>query len=109
LKETRTIRLEETAAHKRATLPGADPSTTIEAGPDEATSNESPDAEEDAGQGSQDATESEAKSGGWSLFKRGKGGAAKQKPGKLPPRPEQLSKDSREAAADILREMQRRR
>jgi hypothetical protein len=44
------------------------------------------------------------------LFKK-KGPAAPKKaaPGKLPPRPSELSKDSREAAADILREMTRRR
>jgi hypothetical protein len=52
----------------------------------------------------------EQKSGGWSWLKRGKPGDAKKKPGKLPPRStEPSSKDSREAAADILREMTRRR
>lgn len=50
----------------------------------------------------------EAGSGAWSFFKMGKGGE-KKKPGKLPPRPADASKDSREAAADILREMTRRR
>lgn len=54
--------------------------------------------------------ESAGKSGGWSLFKLGKkSGAGKKSPGKLPPRPAETSKDSREAAADILREMTRRR
>jgi hypothetical protein len=48
------------------------------------------------------------KSGGWSLFKK-KGATAKKAPGKLPPRPNELTKDSREAAAEILREMTRRR
>jgi pSer/pThr/pTyr-binding forkhead associated (FHA) protein len=33
----------------------------------------------------------------------------KPKPGKLPPVPKQMAKDSREAAADVLREMARRR
>ena len=49
-------------------------------------------------------------SGVWKFLKRGKAAAPKKKePGKLPPREEQKSKDSRAAAADILREMQRRR
>ena len=47
-------------------------------------------------------------SGGWTSFKTGKNRAKKQ-PGKLPPRPADPTKDSREAAADILREMNRRR
>jgi hypothetical protein len=50
-----------------------------------------------------------SRSGGWNFFKRGKSGSAKRKPGKLPPRPDAPTKDSREAAADILREMTRRR
>ena len=49
------------------------------------------------------------KSSGWNLFKRGKAAPRKKKPGKLPPGPDAQSKDSREAAADILREMTRRR
>jgi pSer/pThr/pTyr-binding forkhead associated (FHA) protein len=48
-------------------------------------------------------------SGGWKMFGFGKNKNAKKKPGKLPKRPDQGSKDSREAAADILREMTRRR
>ena len=53
--------------------------------------------------------EKEEGSGVWKWMKRGKG-AAKKAPGKLPPRTDQgQSKDSRDAAADILREMQRRR
>jgi hypothetical protein len=49
-------------------------------------------------------------SGVWKFLKRGKvAGPKKKEPGKLPPRDEQKSKDSRDAAADILREMQRRR
>jgi pSer/pThr/pTyr-binding forkhead associated (FHA) protein len=50
----------------------------------------------------------ESGSGGWNLFKKSKG-ALKKVPGKLPPRPADASKDSREAAAEILREMTRRR
>ena len=54
-------------------------------------------------------TDAAEKSGGWNIFKRGKTAPSKKKPGKLPPRPEAQSKDSREAAADILREMTQRR
>jgi pSer/pThr/pTyr-binding forkhead associated (FHA) protein len=110
LKETRTIRLEETAAHKRPAAPAADAATTVDAisaDAEEALSESASDESDTTGEG--EAAEPEAKSGGWNLFRRGKGAAAKQKPGKLPPRPEQATKDSREAAADILREMQRRR
>jgi pSer/pThr/pTyr-binding forkhead associated (FHA) protein len=96
LKETLTMQLEETKAHGR--IPDlnelANKETTVDASADAATV-EAP-------------TEEESK-GGWSLFKRGKSAPAKKKPGKLPPRPDQPSKDSREAAADILREMTRRR
>jgi pSer/pThr/pTyr-binding forkhead associated (FHA) protein len=98
LKETRTMRLEETTVNRRTV--GDAPTG------DEAASEESdgmaaaePAAEEDAAE----------KSSGWNFFKRGKSSAGKKKPGKLPPRPESASKDSREAAADILREMTRRR
>ena len=51
----------------------------------------------------------EGGSGVWKFFKRGKGAAPKKQPGKLPPRAVEPTKDSRDAAADILREMQRRR
>ena len=114
LKETRTIRLEETKTHKRAPAPAAETSTTIEdmTEASEAAS-EAADASADEPSKSSDDeaanAPAETKSGGWSLFRRGKGAAAKQKPGKLPPRPDQPTKDSREAAADILRGMQRRR
>jgi pSer/pThr/pTyr-binding forkhead associated (FHA) protein len=110
LKETRTIRLEETATHKRASAPLVEVSTKDE-DTAEAPGDDPGDSTEASGESSEDEgadAESESKSGGWSLFKRGKG-TAKQKPGKLPPRPDQPTKDSREAAADILREMQRRR
>jgi pSer/pThr/pTyr-binding forkhead associated (FHA) protein len=102
MKETRTIRMEETRALSRphAAPPTAPPAEqpAAEEGADEAESaleaepNETPEAEKS----------------GWGLFKMGKG-AAKRKPGKLPPRAAEPSKDSREAAADILREMTRRR
>jgi pSer/pThr/pTyr-binding forkhead associated (FHA) protein len=112
LKETRTIHMEDTAAHKRANVTVAETSATIDAlSADADLALESADADrsETDEPSDSDSAEEATKSGGWSLFKRGKGAAAKQKPGKLPPRPEQASKDSREAAADILREMQRRR
>jgi pSer/pThr/pTyr-binding forkhead associated (FHA) protein len=85
LKETRTIRMEETTTIDR---PPAAPQE-IDAAPESA--------ETENGE--------QAKSGGW--FRRK--GDPKKQPGKLPPRPVESTKDSREAAADILREMQRRR
>jgi pSer/pThr/pTyr-binding forkhead associated (FHA) protein len=109
LKETRTIRLEETATHKRSTAPAAELSTTAEdASQGAEDSSETAAASDDEQAKPEESSTGQTKSGGWNIFKRGKG-AAKQKPGKLPPRPEQPTKDSREAAADILREMQRRR
>jgi predicted component of type VI protein secretion system len=105
LNETTSIRLEETKAHGRVPVTGdPDVAETVE------IHSESPEDEQAAAPDGEVAAPpaEEGKSGGWSLFKRGKG-AAKKKPGKLPPRAEQGSKDSREAAADILREMTRRR
>jgi pSer/pThr/pTyr-binding forkhead associated (FHA) protein len=103
IKETLTMQLEETTAH------GAIPAMIQPPIDDTSeTAAEPPDAASAA-----DAPEESGKSGSWSLFKRSGGGKApapkKAVPGKLPPRPEQQSKDSREAAADILREMTRRR
>jgi predicted component of type VI protein secretion system len=97
LKETRTIRMEETTTINRT---GATPVEAHSNG--DATE---PGATEENDQASgEDST-----AGGWSWMKRGKN-QPKKKPGKLPPRQaEQSSKDSREAAADILREMTRRR
>ncbi len=104
LKETLTMQLEETKAHGRIPsineLPIRDVTEDVA---DEAAAVEEDEASDNA------PTDEEAKSSGWSLFKRGKTAPGKKKPGKLPPRPEQQSKDSREAAADILREMTRRR
>jgi pSer/pThr/pTyr-binding forkhead associated (FHA) protein len=98
LKETRTMRLEETTLNRRtiADAQTADDAASVE--PDEPVGAE-PSAEQEAAE----------KSSGWNFFKRGKSGAGKKKPGKLPPRPDAPTKDSREAAADILREMTRRR
>jgi predicted component of type VI protein secretion system len=100
LKETRTMRLEETTLNRRT----IGEMSTVEDLQPPLKSEDSSVAAEDA-----DETESSDKSNSWSFFKRGKSGAGKKKPGKLPPRPDLPSKDSREAAADILREMTRRR
>ena len=105
LKETRTIRLEETTLNRKG--PVGDDSTVSDI--DELVEG---DIQEEPGtehESADDAAAAAEKSGSWSLFKRGKPGADKKQPGKLPPRPDAQSKDSREAAADILREMTRRR
>jgi pSer/pThr/pTyr-binding forkhead associated (FHA) protein len=98
-RETRTLSMEETTTLGRQVAKQADASdeaeSALESGIDVAPANE---ANGKTGAGS----------GGWNLFKMGKGGD-KKKPGKLPPRPAEASKDSREAAAEILREMTRRR
>jgi pSer/pThr/pTyr-binding forkhead associated (FHA) protein len=100
LRETQTLSMEETTAiTHRVTAPesastnGESTAETTDLPAEAATDN-----------AAEEATE---KSGGWSLFK--KKGAAKKSPGKLPPRPAEVTKDSREAAMDILREMTRRR
>ncbi|HEY3393196.1 MAG TPA: FHA domain-containing protein [Lacipirellulaceae bacterium] len=98
LKETRTMRLEETTLNRRTI--GDVPAI------EHVASDESEESAVDEPAAEQEAAE---KSSAWSFFKRGKSGAGKKKPGKLPPRPDAPSKDSREAAADILREMTRRR
>jgi pSer/pThr/pTyr-binding forkhead associated (FHA) protein len=101
LKETRTMRLEETTLSSR---------TIGETPAGESVLEEAPGADAPSESSSAAAEEEAAgKSGGWNFFKRGKSGAGKKKPGKLPPRPDAPTKDSREAAADILREMTRRR
>jgi pSer/pThr/pTyr-binding forkhead associated (FHA) protein len=97
LQETLAMQLEETKTHGRIT-------TLTEI----SNSDTAADTADIAAPDSKAPAEDESK-GGWGLFKRGKAAPAKKKPGKLPPRPEQQSKDSREAAADILREMTRRR
>jgi pSer/pThr/pTyr-binding forkhead associated (FHA) protein len=104
LKETRTLKAEETSMTlNRAAIAGE--SSTIE--DISKLTGEPADASADAIAGEEE--KEEGGSGVWKFFKRGKGAAGKKEPGKLPPRPEQQSKDSREAAADILREMTRRR
>jgi len=102
LKETRTIRLEETTLNR--VVPSNGVPAVEDTSADEAAESLAEDADENSTR-----TDSAEKSSGWNLFKRGKSEPGKKKPGKLPPRPEAQSKDSREAAADILREMTRRR
>ena len=102
LKETRTIRLEETTLN-RVVPPNGVPAVE-DTSADEAAEALAEDTDESSAR-----TDSAEKSSGWNLFKRGKAAPSKKKPGKLPPRPDAQSKDSREAAADILREMTRRR
>jgi pSer/pThr/pTyr-binding forkhead associated (FHA) protein len=101
-RETRTLSMEETATlDRQSPVKPAAP-----AAEDNATA-----ADDDAQvlpSGDESNGKPEAGSSGWSFFKKGKPGE-KKKPGKLPPRPADPLKDSREAAADILREMTRRR
>jgi hypothetical protein len=112
LKDTRSLRAEETRTTMSRVTIGE--TSTIEdvskVSPDEAAS----ETEANAPNGDANApAEEEGGSGVWRWLKRGKGAKGpppKKKPGKLPPRTDQgPMKDSREAAADILREMQRRR
>jgi pSer/pThr/pTyr-binding forkhead associated (FHA) protein len=102
LKETRSMRAEETSTTMNR-LPSTGDTATVE--DVEQLTNGA------AAEGSAAAPEGEEEgSGVWKFLKRGKvAGPKKKEPGKLPPRDEQKSKDSRDAAADILREMQRRR
>ncbi len=105
LKETRTISMQETKSLNRVGKPLENPEVASE--PESVEPSESEE-EAVAEQNGAVAEKAEEKSGRWGFLKRGKG-ADKKKPGKLPPRTDQQSKDSREAAADILREMTRRR
>jgi pSer/pThr/pTyr-binding forkhead associated (FHA) protein len=102
LKETRSMRAEDTSTTmNRVSMTGD--SATIE-DVTQLTNNAEPEKSHAETEGEEEG------SGVWKFLKRGKPAAPKKKePGKLPPREEQQSKDSRAAAADILREMQRRR
>jgi hypothetical protein len=104
LRETQTLSLEETTTISRAAPDAMPASANGKAPAEEAESEAEAPAGKDAGE-----LADKAGSGGWNLFKSAKNRIAKKKPGKLPPRPADVSKDSREAAADILREMTRRR
>jgi len=108
IKETRTVSMEETGALNRAVQAKSEAVATATA--DEADL--APLEEESEANGeapvAEEAASEESKSGSWSWLKFGKG-KDRKKPGKLPKRPdEEASKDSREAAAEILREMTRR-
>jgi len=102
LKETRSMRAEETSTTINRVSVTGDTSTI-----DDVSELTNSTAANDAAA----APEAEEEgSGVWKFLTRGKpAGPKKKEPGKLPPREEQKSKDSRDAAADILREMQRRR
>jgi hypothetical protein len=96
-KETLTLRLEETKNLSRKSL---EKEATDEVSETEETK---PDSEAAAD------SEDPAEKSSWNWFKRGKA-EAKKKPGKLPPRPSDgKTKSSGDAAADVLREMTRRR
>jgi pSer/pThr/pTyr-binding forkhead associated (FHA) protein len=102
LKETRSMRAEDTSTTMNRVSMTGDTATVEDVSQlaNGAVADESMAAPEGDEEGS----------GVWKFLKRGKAAAPKKKePGKLPPREEQKSKDSRDAAADILREMQRRR
>jgi len=105
LKETRSMRAEDTSTTMNRVSMTGDTATVEDvaqlaqaASAGEEESAAAPEGEEEG-------------SGVWKFLKRGgKPPAPKKKePGKLPPREEQKTVDSRAAAADILREMQRRR
>jgi pSer/pThr/pTyr-binding forkhead associated (FHA) protein len=104
LKETRSMRAEDTSTTLNK-LPTGETSTVEDVSALSATSDDghAPNAT------GADAEKEEGGSGVWKFFKRGGKAPPKKQPGKLPPRAVEQTKDSRDAAADILREMQRRR
>lgn len=109
MRETQTLSLEETTAIGRA-APSKDVAAAKETLNMDNVADDPTVEAVSADAAAKTDGESAGKSGGWNLFKLGKkSGAGKKSPGKLPPRPAETSKDSREAAADILREMTRRR
>lgn len=107
LKETRTIRMEETGTMQKA-IERSEDADAPEASPDPSPTTEEDEADlEPVADEVEDGDAEAKKSGAWSWLKFGKG--RKKKPGKLPPRSgDAATKDSREAAAEILREMTRR-
>jgi pSer/pThr/pTyr-binding forkhead associated (FHA) protein len=114
LKETRSLRAEDTRTNlTKATMTGNTATVEDVAQQLAAAAAEAEDeaAEATAGEPGAEESKDEEGSGVWKWMKRGKAGPGKkQAPGKLPPRTDQgPKKDSRDAAADILREMQRRR
>jgi pSer/pThr/pTyr-binding forkhead associated (FHA) protein len=111
MRETTTLSMEDTTTIARVSVPKHSPAPARQDAADEETDEEEVDIEEvekPAAQAAQASESSDSGSGGWGFFKKAKGGK-KSAPGKLPPRPAESTKDSREAAADILREMTRRR
>ena len=104
LKETRSMRAEDTSTtiNKLSTV---ETSTVEDVSQLAAASNDG----QAANAVGEEAAKEEGGSGVWKFFKRGNKAAPKKTPGKLPPRAVEPTKDSRDAAADILREMQRRR
>jgi len=100
LRETQTLSLEETTATGDVVPPQEIASNDDQAG-DGAT--------QESAERTAEQTGDESGSGGWNFFKLGKKGTAKKSPGKLPSQPAEDNKDSRAAAANILREMTRRR
>jgi pSer/pThr/pTyr-binding forkhead associated (FHA) protein len=108
-RETRTLSMEDTTTIGRHSTARPVPSANSVKEAVAATE------EEEAAQSSEapataEPEKTEEGSGGWSFFKKPKGAKpAKKTVGKLPPRPAEASKTSRDAAAEILREMTRRR
>jgi hypothetical protein len=103
LKETRSMRAEDTSTTMNRVSMTGDTATVDDVAQL---------AKDAAAEDSMGAPEGEEEgSGVWKFLKRGgkAPGPKKKEPGKLPPREEQKTVDSRAAAADILREMQRRR
>lgn len=109
LKQTQSLKSAETnASMNRVTMSESstieDVSKVLEAGEEDEIEGES------NGSSTAEDEKPEEGSGVWKWLKKGKPGPVKKQPGKLPPRSDQgPTKDSRSAAADILREMQRRR
>jgi predicted component of type VI protein secretion system len=92
LKETRTISMQETKTLNRI---GNPIETPADAGESEAAESSESEEEAAAEQNGAAAEKAGEKAGRWGFLKLGKV-AAKKKPGKLPPRSDQPTKDSRE-------------
>jgi pSer/pThr/pTyr-binding forkhead associated (FHA) protein len=108
LKETQSLKAEETRmGMTRVTM--SESSTIEDVSKVLGTGDEDEAAAESNGAVTAEDDSKEEGSGVWKWLKRGKPGPVKKQPGKLPPRNDGPTKDSRAAAADILREMQRRR
>jgi pSer/pThr/pTyr-binding forkhead associated (FHA) protein len=106
MRETQTLSMEDTAAVVRAVGEQRNGEADVE---QDILAADEADLEPAADQSSAEVNSDSSGSGSWKFLKFGKGRADKKKPGKLPKLPDQASRDSCEAAADILREMTRRR